>query len=139
MNTKLLMAWFATASAILVLAGIVFAFFGLGILPVEKAVLLTWESAIYGAIMMGWGTTLLLVGRIAFRRNDAEILRALLCGIAVWLIVEALFSAYLRVWFNVGVDIAVLCLFSIPLMKMLGELSRAESLNRSERRRWLRR
>jgi hypothetical protein len=73
---------------------------------------------------MGWGTTLLLVGRIAFRRNDAEILRALLCGIAVWLIVEALFSAYLRVWFNVGVDIAVLILFGIPLMKMLRSLPR---------------
>jgi hypothetical protein len=124
MNTKLLMVWFATVSVILVLAGIVFAFFGLGILPVERAVLLTWESAIYGAIMMGWGTTLLLVGRIAFRRNDAEILRALLCGIALWLIVEALFSAYLRVWFNVGVDIAVLSLFSIPLMKMLRSLPR---------------
>jgi hypothetical protein len=124
MHTKLLIAWFATVSVILVLAGIVFAFFGLGILPVERTVLLSWESAIYGAIMMGWGTTLVLVGRIAFRRNDAEILRSLLCGIAVWLIVEALFSAYLRVWFNVGVDIAVLSLFSIPLMKMLRSLTR---------------
>jgi hypothetical protein len=38
--------------------------------------------------------------------------------------VEALFSAYLRVWFNVGVDIAVLSLFSIPLMKMLRSLTR---------------
>jgi hypothetical protein len=46
--------------------------------------------------MMGWGTTLLLVVRIAFRWNDGEILRALLCGIAVWLIVEAPFSACLR-------------------------------------------
>jgi hypothetical protein len=43
MNTKLLMVWFATVSVILILAGIVFAFFGLGILPVERAVLLTWE------------------------------------------------------------------------------------------------
>jgi hypothetical protein len=52
MNTKLLMVWFATVSVILVLAGIFFAFFGLGILPVERSVLLTWESAIYGAIMI---------------------------------------------------------------------------------------
>jgi hypothetical protein len=70
------------------------------------------------------GNNASLVGRIAFRRNDAEILRALLCGIAVWLIVEALFSAYLRVWFNVGVDIAVLSLFSIPLMTMLRSMPR---------------
>jgi hypothetical protein len=51
-------------------------------------------------------------------------LRALLCGITVWLIVEALFSAYLRVWFNVGVDIAVLILFGIPLTKMLRSMPR---------------
>jgi hypothetical protein len=69
------------------------------------------------AIMMGWGTTL-LVGAIACR-NDAALLRALLAGLAVWLIVEALFSAYLHVWFNVGVDVAVLALFSFPLLRAL--------------------
>lgn len=35
------------------------------------------------------------------------------------LAVEALFSAYPGVWFNVGVDIGVLALFSIPLMRSL--------------------
>src|SRR5215467_11368191 len=35
-----------------------FAFFGLDILPVSNKVLLQWESAIYGAIMIGWWTTL---------------------------------------------------------------------------------
>jgi hypothetical protein len=53
--------------------------------------------------MMGWGVTLFMVGRIAFRRNDAELMKAFLCGIRLWLIVEGLFSAYLGVWFNVGV------------------------------------
>jgi len=38
-------------------------------------------------------------------------------GVIVWLIVEAAFSAYLRIWFNVGVDCAVLALFSVPLLK----------------------
>jgi len=55
MDIKLLMLWFSVVSAILVLAGVVFAFFGLDILPVSKNVLLQWESAIYGAIMIGWG------------------------------------------------------------------------------------
>lgn len=117
MTSRRLMAWFSAVSGILVLAGVLFASFGLGILPVDRGTLLRWESAIYGAIMMGWGTALLLIGRIAFRRNDAELMKALLYGLFVWLVVEALFSAYLGVWFNVGVDIAVLVLFSFPLIR----------------------
>jgi hypothetical protein len=100
----------------MVLWGIVFAFFGLSILPVEQRVLVGWESALYGAIMMGWGLTLLLVGRIALRRNDLELTWALLTGVTIWLIVEGLFSAHFGVWFNVGVDCAVFLLFGIPLV-----------------------
>jgi hypothetical protein len=43
-------------------------------------------------------------------------MKALLYGLTVWLVVEGLFSAYLGVWFNVGVDIGVLALFSLPLI-----------------------
>ncbi len=111
--------WFSTVSLILILAGIVFAFLGLRILPVRGNVLLQWESAIYGAIMMGWGTTLFFAGRLAFRRNDLDLMKALLYGLLVWLVAEALFSAYFGVWFNVGVDAAVLALFSIPLIKSI--------------------
>jgi hypothetical protein len=111
------MIWFCTVSLILIFAGIVFAFWGLGILPVSRDVLLHWQSAIYGAIMIGWGLALFLTGRIAFRRHDAELMRALLWGLALWLAVEAVFSAYLRVFFNVGVDIAVFALFAIPLIR----------------------
>src|SRR5215472_4451988 len=94
MNSKLLMTWFSVVSVLLVLVGAFFAFFGLGVLPVNKDVLLHWESAIYGAIMIGWGATLLLAGRLAFRRNDTELMKILLVGLAAWLIVEALFSVY---------------------------------------------
>ena len=58
--------WFRIVSLILVLFGLIYVFFGLKVLPVSPAVLLPWESALYGAIMLGWGGTLLLVGRIAF-------------------------------------------------------------------------
>ena len=109
--------WFSTLSIILVLFGILYAFWGLEILPVQRDVLLPWESALYGAIMMGWGITLFFAGRLAFQRNDIELMKALLYGLIVWLVVEASFSAYLGVWFNVGVDVAVLILFSIPLMR----------------------
>lgn len=120
MNSKFLMTWFSIISTILVLWGIVFAFFGLDILPViNKSILLPWESALYGAIMIGWGITLFLIGRIAFRRKDAELKKVMLYGIISWLVVEGLFSAYLGVWFNVGVDIAVLVLFTFPLIKSI--------------------
>ena len=117
MSPKQSVIWFSIVSTILVLAGIVFAFFGLAILPVSRETLLPWESAIYGAIMMGWGTTLFYAGRLASRRSDPDLMKALLYGLIVWLAVEAVFSAYFRVWFNVGVDIAVLTLFGIPLIK----------------------
>jgi hypothetical protein len=119
MKPKQMRVWFSTVSVILVLFGGLYAFFGLGILPVQRDVLLQWESALYGAIMMGWGTTLFLLGRLAFQRNDLNMMKALLYGLTVWLVVEALFSAYLGVWFNVGVDIGVLALFSIPLISSI--------------------
>jgi hypothetical protein len=119
MSSKRLVSLFSTLAVILVLWGVVFAFFGLGILPVDRRVLLSWESAIYGAIMIGWGTTLLLVGRIALRRNDAELAKSLLLGIAVWLLIEAAFSVRFGVWFNVAVDFGVLGLFSVPLVATL--------------------
>ena len=120
MSAKRLLWWFSTVSVILVLWGVLFAVFGLGVLPViNRAALLPWESALYGAIMIGWGTTLFLVGRVALRRGDRELARSLLLGIAVWLVIEAAFSARLGVWFNVGVDAVVLALFAIPLIATL--------------------
>jgi hypothetical protein len=130
MSSKRALFWFSAVSVILVLWGVVFAFFGLGVLPVDRDVLLSWESAIYGAIMMGWGTTLFLVGRVALRRNDPELTKPLLLGIAVWLLVEAAFSARFGVWFNVGVDAGVLALFSVPLVASMRAARRVGGTDR---------
>jgi hypothetical protein len=124
MDSRRHLVWFGIVSLILVFVGAVFAIFGLAILPVQGSVLLRWESAIYGSIMMGWGTTLFLAGRMAFRRHDVALMRILSIGLTVWLLIEAAFSSYLRVWFNVGVDIAVLALFLIPLRGALRQRSR---------------
>ncbi|MHB8812966.1 MAG: hypothetical protein ACYDAE_06830 [Steroidobacteraceae bacterium] len=112
--------WFSAMSVILVLWGVIFALFGLDVLPViNRAVLLRWECALYGAIMIGWGTTLLLVGRVALRRGDRELTKSLGIGLVVWLVIEAAFSARFGVWFNVGVDAVVLALFAAPLLATL--------------------
>ena len=125
--SKHLMNIFCVIAGILAVVGVVFSVFGLGVLPVDGRVLLRWASAIYGAIMIGWGTTLFLLGRIAFRRNDAVLLKIMLFGIAVWLVVEVLFSLYLGVFFNVGVDIAVLLLFGLPLFIGIRHIEASES------------
>jgi len=124
LNPKQSLIWFSVVSTILVLFGVVYTSLGLAILPVDRETLLPWEGAIYGALMMGWGTTLLCVGRLAFRRNNVGLMKALLYGLIVWLVVEAAVSAYYKVWFNVGVDIAVLALFSIPLLKGVNQAER---------------
>ena len=116
MNKHQFALWFRIVSVILVLFGITYVFFGLKILPVPHTVLLGWESALYGAIMTGWGVTLVLVGRIAFRRSDTELKQALLVGLGVWLAIEAAASVWFGVWFNVGVDVGVLALFVVPLI-----------------------
>ena len=125
MKIKPLTIWFSLVSIILAIIGLIFSIFGFGFFPstiLPKDLLLTWESAIYGSVLIGWGTTLFLIGRLAFKRNDSELLKILLLGISVWLIIEAIFSAYIGVYFNVGVDFAVLILFAIPIILTVRKL-----------------
>lgn len=130
MENRNLRIWFSTVSVILILFGVLYCFAGLkifvvtGILPVNKDVLIDWESALYGAIMIGWGTTLYLIGNLAFRRKDRELMKILLYGIILWLMIEAVFSFYLGVYFNVGVDFAVAALFAFPIIKTIRQLNK---------------
>jgi hypothetical protein len=126
MTARLSEVWFRIVTVVSILFGLLYIFFGLRIfsekLPlIPPNVLLPWESALYGAIMVGWGVTLLFVGRVAFRRGDAELKRALFAGLTAWLALEAAASIWFGVWFNFGVDIAVLVLFSVPLLRSRGE------------------
>jgi MFS family permease len=121
MNKQQLALWFKVVAIILIGFGLLYFFFGLKIFSnvaplIPSDVLLDWESALYGAIMLGWGVSLFLLGRIAFKRDDRELKRVLLIGLAVWLAFEAAASAWLGVWFNVGVDVAVAALFAVPLL-----------------------
>lgn len=127
MNRNRWSFWFATVAIILAAFGLLYCFVGLKILPVSSDVLIDWESDLYGAIMLGWGTTLFLLGRLAFRRRDKELLLILLFGILLWLTVEAIFSFLLRVYFNVGVDIAVAFLFALTILKGIGHFGKQNS------------
>jgi hypothetical protein len=123
---KKMLVWFNIVCCILILVGFVFSTLGFGFFPkniLPTNLILPWESAIYGAVLIGWGLTLFLIGRLAFQRKDIALVKIMLLGIAVWLIIEAIYSAFIGVYFNIGVDLAVLLLLGTPLMISIQKLS----------------
>lgn len=114
--------WYGIVASILTVMGMIFSIFGFGIFPdkiLPHNVLLTWESSIYGAVLIGLGVMIFLLGRLAFRRKDPELMKIIIMGLGIWLAIEALFSVYLGVYFNAGVDVAVFVLFYIPAYKII--------------------
>lgn len=110
------MLWFSVISVIGMAWGVLFSFFGLAILPVSPDVLAPWGNGVYGATLVGFSATLFFAGRHAFRTNDAALMKALFYGVGTWLVIEALFSLYYGVWFNVAVDAGIMFLFGITLL-----------------------
>jgi uncharacterized membrane protein YfcA len=95
MSKKSLMLWFSLASVVGILWGVVFAFYGLGILPiVTPEALIPWGNGVYGATLIGLCATFFFAGRHAFRKNDTELMKALLYGLVTWLVIEGAFSLY---------------------------------------------
>jgi hypothetical protein len=118
-NSKM---WFTIAGIIGILFGIFYAFSGLEGFPaygalIPKEVIGPWSNGLYGSTFIGFSVLLLFVGRHAFQNKDKELMKALLYGIYAWLIVEALFSLYYKVYFNIGVDIAIAIFLGWPLIK----------------------
>jgi hypothetical protein len=122
MNNKTGIIWMSTVGIIGVLFGIFYAFFGLSGFPaynalIPKDVIQLWSNGLYGSTFIGFSVLLFYVGNHAFKKNDYELMKALLYGIYAWLIVEAAFSLYYAVYFNVGVDILLAIVLGYPLIK----------------------
>ena len=122
MNKKISILWFSVVGVIAVLFGIFYGLFGLDGLPVYKKFVpieayIGWSHGLYGSTFIGFGVLLFFVGRHAFQKNDKSLMKALLYGINAWLIIEALFSLYYGVYFNIGVDIVLMAFLSMPLVK----------------------
>lgn len=118
LNLNILLRIFTLVSIIGLVWGIIFTLFGFTFFPaaiLPRAHLLSWVSSIYGSILVGWSVTLILLGRLAFRRKDTELMNILNIGIFVWLLIEAVASFATDVYFNIGVDILVFLMLTIPL------------------------
>ncbi len=121
MNNRQLTTWMSIIGVIGILFGIFYAFFGLHSLPVYQKfvpdnVYTPWSNGLYGSVFIGFSVLLFFAGRHAFQHTDKGLMKALLYGIASWLIVEALFSFYYGVYINVGVDVALLLFLGLPLV-----------------------
>ena len=121
MKSKNLVLWISLAGIIGVVFGIFYAFFGLDGLPVYQKlvppnVYTPWSNGLYGAVFIGFSVLLFFVGRHALKIKDKFLMKALLYGIASWLAVEAFFSFYYGVYFNIGVDILLMVVLGLPLV-----------------------
>lgn len=122
MGQKGLTTWISIAGIIGILFGVFYAFYGLSGFPaygllIPAEVIGRWGNGLYGSTFVGFSVLLLLVGRHAFKKQDRELMKALLCGIYAWLIIEAAFSIYYSVYFNVGVDVLLAFVLGFPLIK----------------------
>lgn len=122
MNKRLLTNWISAAGIIGIGFGFFYAFFGLAGFPayrelVPAEAIVPWSNGLYGSVFIGFSVLLFFVGRYAVDKKDVTLMKALLYGIFSWLIVEAAFSIYYLVFFNVGVDVALAIFLGYPLFK----------------------
>ncbi len=120
MKYQKLTTWISLVGIIGILFGLFYAFYGLNGLPVyQKLVPATvytpWSNGLYGAVFIGFSVLLFVVGRHAFKNKDKVLMRALLYGLAAWLTVEAFFSFYYGIYFNIAVDILLMIVLGFPL------------------------
>ena len=121
MKTRHLIIWISLGGIIGIIFGIFYGLFGLNGLPVYQklvpvSVYTPWSNGLYGAVFIGFSVLLFLVGRHAFKTKDKFLMKALLFGLASWLVIEAFFSLIYGIYFNIGVDVFLMIFLGFPLV-----------------------
>ncbi len=122
MNQRTLTLWISIVGIIGILFGAFYAIYGLEGFPaysrlIANNVFNQWSNGLYGAVFIGFSVLLYSVGRYAFTKKDTHLMKILLYGVGSWLLVEALFSLYYGVYFNVGVDALLIAFLGYPLLR----------------------
>jgi hypothetical protein len=127
--------WLKMASALVVIAGLVYALAAwpptaglaallndLAIWPLDGKQSLADPEArlvagVLGGVMMGWGTMLwLLIDRL-YPRDPTTVRTVILIGLAVWFVIDSVASFVAGAPLNTVLNIVFLALFAIPLLR----------------------
>ena len=85
----------------------------------EAADYISLAHAVLGAVMVGWGTALLLVLRGPMKRNVREGALIFAISLTCWFIPDTIFSVASGFWQNALLNVSLAVLFAIPLAALL--------------------
>ncbi len=76
----------------------------------------TWVYGAWGATIVGWGITLVVLVHKAYAARERWSWYAIAGGLIAWYVLDSGVSAYFEVWFNVIFNSLILVLVLIPLV-----------------------
>lgn len=84
----------------------------------EKSVLLMrgWLIGVSGAIMTGWGTTMLYIVYHAFLKKEKWSWRSIFYPLIIWYLLDSAVSAYYNAMFNVVINTVLFLQVMAPLL-----------------------
>ena len=88
-----------------------------GVLPGEQIELLkNWYTGVVGAVMLGWGFSMLYVVNHPFMQKEQWAWRSIFYPVLVWYILDSGISAYFGVIFNVVINTILFLQIVAPLL-----------------------
>jgi hypothetical protein len=83
--------------------------------PADANEYIIFAHGVLGAVMLGWGASMLLVLRGPFCRRDSDGWALLAGPMLTWFVADTGFSLYTGFWQNAILNSVLLLLFAIPL------------------------
>ena len=80
--------------------------------------------AVLGAVMVGWGTLLLLVLLSTFRQNPAIGCKTIAASALAWFVPDTAYSLVSGFWQNAAFNLVFAMLFAVPLLAIKRALDR---------------